>query len=268
MRILNVTKGERYGKLLVIEEVFPTPLIIYNSGKRAYVRMVKCQCDCGNIKDVRMSSLISGRVKSCGCNNNGLSNVRKTLVCGVGRNDISEPIRDGRKNKPFYRIWLSMIYRCYTSNSGSHNATYQNCYVCDEWLYLSNFKKWFDDNYVEGYHLDKDILVKGNKTYSPDTCCFVPPIVNSLAIRNHSHRGKCPVGVYYKKADKCFVATMRYRGVLVTVCRSSSMDEAFEAYKIAKEKYIKAIADECYSNGEISTIIHEALLRMKINKRD
>lgn len=48
------------------------------------------------------------------------------------------------------------------------------------WKYLSNFKKWYDEHYVEGWHLDKDILMQGNKFYSPETCCFVPFEINVL----------------------------------------------------------------------------------------
>ena len=92
-----------------------------------------------------------------------------SLVSGVGINDIEINTKD-----KCYKVWHSMMNRCYSKKYHSKFPTYQNCSVCNEWTYLSNFKRWFDENYVDGYVLDKDILVKGNKVYSPETCCFVP----------------------------------------------------------------------------------------------
>ena len=48
---------------------------------------------------------------------------------------------------------------------------------------FSGFGKWFDDNNIDGYHLDKDIKVKGNKVYSPDTCLFVSHKDNNIESR-------------------------------------------------------------------------------------
>lgn len=62
-----------------------------------------------------------------------------------------------------------------------NKPTYEGCTVCDEWLYFSNFKKWFDENYIEGFQLDKDIIIRGNKVYSPQTCCFVPKEINIIS---------------------------------------------------------------------------------------
>ena len=70
--------------------------------------------------------------------------------------------------------WKNMIKRC---DNKLKNRKY-DCYCCDEWLIFENFKKWFDKNYYqienERMALDKDILFKGNKIYSPETCIFVP----------------------------------------------------------------------------------------------
>lgn len=96
-------------------------------------------------------------------------NKKKKRVWGVGINDC-----EIRSKEKVVIVWRDMLQRCYDSNFVENNHTYTGCSVCDEWLYLSNFKKWFEENYVEGYQLDKDILVKGNKVYSPETCCFVP----------------------------------------------------------------------------------------------
>lgn len=55
-------------------------------------------------------------------------------------------------------------------------------------MYFSNFLKWFNGNYIKGYALDKDILIKGNKVYSPETCCFVPYEINTLVTNRKNGR--------------------------------------------------------------------------------
>lgn len=64
---LNVTKGDRYYYLTIIREVEPT---FYSNVKQ---RMVLCKCDCGEVKEYRLSSIRSGNTKSCGCMKGRLS---------------------------------------------------------------------------------------------------------------------------------------------------------------------------------------------------
>lgn len=77
-----------------------------------------------------------------------------------------------------------MLNRCCSGKLHKRESTYINCKVCDEWLNFQNFSEWFKNNYyeVEGQRmeLDKDILNKGNKIYSPNTCIFVPHNINNL----------------------------------------------------------------------------------------
>ena len=84
------------------------------------------------------------------------------------------------------RYWKNMMKRCYCNKSLKTSPTYKNCTVCEEWHCFANFEKWFDENYYEIPNervcLDKDILVKGNKIYSPETCCFVPKRINILFV--------------------------------------------------------------------------------------
>ena len=56
-------------------------------------------------------------------------------------------------------------------------------------------------------HLDKDILIKGNKIYSPQTCCFVPENLNSLITKNDSIRNNLPIGVSWDKKKNKFIST-------------------------------------------------------------
>lgn len=96
----------------------------------------------------------------------------KKLFYGLGMNDYDGIVR-GRK---FYEMWYSMLCRCYSEKYPS----YIGCSVCEEWLSLVKFKEWFDENYVDGWQLDKDLIHKQNKIYSADTCSFVPSKVNTF----------------------------------------------------------------------------------------
>ena len=104
-----------------------------------------------------------------------MSKVKK-LICGVGFNDIYQT----SNNCLYYTKWHGMIRRCYSKESETKNPTYKDCYVCDEWLTFSNFKSWMETQDWEGRVLDKDLLVYGNKIYSPDTCLFLDQRINSF----------------------------------------------------------------------------------------
>lgn len=125
------------------------------------------------------------------------------LVEGVGINDVDERTRnpDGTRTKS-YSLWRSMIQRCYNQKSKNMHPTYEKCTCSPDWLYFSNFKRWCYDNGYQGQvdlTLDKDILIKGNKLYSENTCCFIPQRINKLILKNDAIRGKYPLGVYLRQ---------------------------------------------------------------------
>ena len=102
-----------------------------------------------------------------------------------------------------YIVWCSMFKRCY---SNYNEISYNGCEVCEEWYNYVNFKRWFDKNYYEipneNMQLDKDILIKDNKIYSPKTCIFVPQRINKLFTKRQNDRGLCPIGVTERKNNK------------------------------------------------------------------
>ena len=146
------------------------------------------------------------------------------------------------KSKAFI-VWSSMLNRCY---SGKYK-TYENCYVCNEWLNYQNFAYWFERNYYEIKEdiicLDKDVLVKGNTIYSPDTCIFVPQRINTLILKSGSIRGDLPIGV--TKSGSKFIARC-HNGLneKIHLGTFNTPEEAFIAYKKFKELIIKQVADE------------------------
>lgn len=100
---------------------------------------------------------------------------------------------NGKITKP-YRAWSGMMHRCYSEKTQKRQPTYKCCSVDPRWHNFQVFAKWFELNYVDGFQLDKDIKVKGNKIYSPETCIFVSAKENSMASHAKLHKYKNPNG--------------------------------------------------------------------------
>lgn len=211
-------------------------------------------------------------LRSCGCifcafeRMHTAPKKRNKLILGVGVNDINSTItkEDGIVIQS-YRIWYGLLLRCYGKYKTKSNA-YDNCYVCEEWLRFSNFKKWFDENYMDGYQLDKDILFKGNKLYSPETCCFVPQEINKLLTKHEKGRGKYPIGVHRDKW--AFVAQISYDSIQKVIGRYDTQEEAFMSYKQEKEKHIKEVAQKYYNEGKITKNVFDALMNYEVKITD
>lgn len=144
---------------------------------------------------------------------------KKATVCGVGINDAdykvtrtSSKMVDGKRvckiewQCPFYVTWKSMIVRCYSAKHQSKRPTYKDCTVCDEWLTFPNFRAWMIQQDYKGKELDKDLLIKGNKVYSPTTCVFVSKMVNTFMCDSGAIRGNYLIGVSWNKAVGKFKA--------------------------------------------------------------
>ncbi len=102
----------------------------------------------------------------------------KRTYYGVGFIGGIEFKTKGNHSKAYYR-WRNMIARCYDSKTQELMPTYIGCSVCDDWHNYQNYSKWFYDNFIPGFDVDKDILINGNKVYSPSTCKFVSHQENS-----------------------------------------------------------------------------------------
>lgn len=166
-----------------------------------------------------------------------------------------------------YKAWRRMIARCHRLSYIERNPTYGDCSICNEWHLFSNFEKWYKDNYIKGNELDKDILVKGNKTYSPQTCCFVPQEINKLLIKRNRKRGKHPIGVYSPKKG-LFLAQISIGHKIKTIGYFKNELDAFYAYKKKKESYIKEKALEYYQKGLIKKEVFDALNKYEVNIND
>jgi hypothetical protein len=124
-----------------------------------------------------------------------LSASRRGLVMGLGINDADYITNWRRESCPAYAQWSSIFGRCYRKHYAPHQLTYSECIVDEAWHRFSEFRKWWIENHVDGWHIDKDLLVLGNKIYGPDTCCFVPRHINNFIVGSNSSRGSLPIGV-------------------------------------------------------------------------
>ena len=176
--------------------------------------------------------------------------------------------RENGKETKCYDTWYNMLKRCYDPKYQEKYPTYKECTVYNEWLNFQNFAEWFEDNYYEipgeVMCLDKDILVKGNKIYSPETCCFVPEKINKLFTKSDKSRGNNPIGIHQLPSGNYGVQCKNgYGNYLGTY---SNKEEAFRVYKQYKEKIIKQRADEY--KQYLPQNVYEALYNYQVEITD
>lgn len=195
----------------------------YINNKECYVKFTEPRV---TIVRCYYSAFKSGKVK------NPYHNSMFNVAC-VGETNVNN--NDGSRKKSYY-YWKNMISRCYKSDINV-NPTYVECMVCNEWLCYANFEKWFDKNYYtipnEKICLDKDILVKGNKIYSPQTCCFVPQKINNMFENNE----KETKGIQYYKNAYVVNFGNQYIG------RYKTFKDAKQAYYKAKKDRLERLAN-------------------------
>ena len=191
------------------------------------------------------------------------------LIFSVGYNtkETYKSTENGKKTK-CYQTWQNMLMRCYDEKFHARKPAYIGCKVCEEWHNFQNFAKWYEENYyeIEGerMHLDKDILVKGNKIYSPQTCVFVPQRINNLFEKCDRVRGNYPVGVHKDKNK--FRAKIRIGHKLIYLGIFDNPHEAYLLYKINKELLIQSVAEEY--KDKIPKILYKALINYNVEEND
>lgn len=191
---------------------------------------------------------------------------KRKLVCGVGVFDADYSNLKDKRTKKAYRDWNNMLQRCYGISNFPSKPAYKECVVCEEWHSFLKFREWFDENYIEGYVLDKDVLIKDNKIYSPNTCSYIPSFINAILLNCRSARGKYPIGVI--KHRNGFMARLCKRGKLCYIGFYNTIEEAFVAYKRERKLYIKEIAQEYYDKGLINTDVYNSLINYEVKITD
>ena len=183
------------------------------------------------------------------------------------------PTISGRNTKE-YDLWTSMLERCYSDNFKNKHPTYKDCEVSDNFKSYEYFYEWCQNQIGFGndgngnpFHLDKDLLIKGNKVYSEDSCVFIPVDVNLVLTKRTSSRGQHLIGVCWHKRDKAFSARVnKNKGKREHLGYFKTEIEAFNAYKKAKESFVKEQAEKW--KGKIDERAYEALMAYTVEITD
>ena len=231
-------------------------ILKYNDGKDVEIQFLNT----GFEATVQLTTIKSGSIKD----------LYLPSVYGVGILGNKYPSKISGVLTKDCMLWKNMLKRCYNDSFKKKNPTYEGCEVSDKFKSYEYFYEWchkqigFGD---EGWHLDKDLLVKGNKIYSENTCVFIPQEINNVLTKRTASRGEHLIGVYWHKTSKVFVARVNknkrgseYLGSFKTEI------EAFNAYKKAKEVFVKEVAEKWKS--QIDERAYNALMNYEVEIDD
>ena len=191
-------------------------------------------------------------------------------VFGIGVLGTKYPSKVNGVQTKEYELWTGMLERCYSDAYKKKHPTYEGCEVGDKFKSYEYFYEWCNSQVefdVKGFDLDKDLLIKGNKVYSENTCIFIPREINTLLVKRTASRGENLIGVSWSKTHKAFVATVRKnKGKQEHLGYFKTELEAFKAYKKAKEAFVKEQANKW--RGKIDDRAYNALMNYTVEITD
>lgn len=221
-------------------------IVKYNHSRDMWVKFLEH----GNLAHTQYYHFRRGEVK----------NVYERKASGVGYlgDGIYSSKEDGRTTYA-YMTWVDMIKRCYDEKYQIKHKSYKNCTVCEEWHNFQNFAIWHEQNFYsveeEKMNLDKDIILKGNKIYSPQTCLYVPMKINLFFV-NRNRNSSLPQGISFRHGK--YYANSKEGRKTLHLGRFKSLDEALDTYKSYKKKKLIDLA-ESY-NSKIPEHVYKALI--------
>ena len=228
----------------------------YNNNKNVVIQFLKT----GYETSARLGNIRNGNVKD----------PHLPSVYGIGVLGTKYPSKVNGVLTKEYELWRSMLKRCYSDAYKKKNPTYIGCEVSDNFKSYEYFHEWCHNQIgfgVEGWHLDKDLLIKGNKVYSENSCIFLPQEINTLLTKSTASRGEHLIGVYWNKKDNAFRAQVgKNKGKQEYLGLFKTEIEAFNAYKQAKEAFVKEQANNWKS--EIDPRAYNALMNYTVDIDD
>lgn len=209
----KVAEGSEVGRLTVLSCV----------GVKSGNNYWNCICECGNILEVKASSLNSGLKQSCGCK---YRQSRKS--CGTTH---------GLGKSTTYNSWTAMKQRCYYPK-GDYYHLYggRGIKVCLEWR--DSFSTFYKDmgERPKGLTLDR---LDSNGDYSKANCKWSTPQEQSRNIRYKKEGKDTPMGVSWHKGVKKWQANIGVDNKSLYLGVYTTKDAAIAARKKAEELYFE-----------------------------
>ena len=257
MKYLNdVTIKDCVGKILKSKSFGEFKILKYNDNKNVEIQFLKTGfktvAQLGHIRNGKVKDLYSPTVYGVGV----LGTKYQAKIKGVQTKE--------------YDLWQSMLKRCYSNVYKKKRPTYEGCKVSENFLHYEYFYEWCNKQIGFGnkdWQLDKDLLVKGNKVYSEDYCVFIPQEINKVLIKRTASRGEYLIGVCWSKTHKAFAAQVgKNKGNQEHLGYFTTEIEAYNAYKQAKEAFVKEQADKL--EGKIDQRAYNALMNYTVEITD
>ncbi len=256
MKYLNEVSKDCVGKVYKSLNSGDFTMLKYNGSKDVEIQFLKT----GYRKVAEMKEVRSGEIKD--------PYLASVFGVGVLGTKYSSKV-NGIQTKE-YVLWCGMLQRCYSDTYKKKRPTYEGCKCSENFLHYEYFYEWCHKQVGfsnQGWHLDKDLLTKGNKVYSEDTCVFIPAEINTLLLKSTASRGEYLIGVHWSNTNKAFRARVcKNKGKREYLGSFKTEIEAFNAYKQAKESFIKEQAEKW--KGQIDDRAYNALMNYQVEIDD
>lgn len=164
-------------------------------------------------------------------------------------------------DNPGYSKWMSIWKRI--GQVGNPNfASYVHCTMDVRWESLQDFSEFYYNcpYKQDGWELDKDLIIPGNKIYGPDTAAYVPKELNTFLTKREKASG-LPKGVRENRVT--FGAYLHIDGKIHRIGNYQTPDLAYAAYKLEKEKDARRLADKY--EGLVDPRVIKALRNFKVD---
>ena len=257
MKYLNdVSYKDCVGKMCKSLNSGDFKIVKYNDAHNVEIRFLKT----GFEMTVELGNIRKGEVKD----------PHSPSVRGVGIIGAKYPSKINGVHTKEYGLWRRMLSRCYDDAFKKKQPTYIGCEVSDKFKSYEYFYEWCNEQIGfdnKDWQLDKDLLIKGNKVYSESTCVFIPREINQILVKREASRGVHLIGVHWCNASKAFVAMVsKNKGKQEYLGCFKTEIEAFNAYKEAKEAFVKEQANKWKS--QIDERAYEALMSYTVEITD
>lgn len=246
MKNTDVVREKYIGKIFKTNQCGDVLVVDYVDYKNVIIKFQD-----GTVVPCRSGDLLNGEVR-----NPMQPEFRGVGFIGIGQYNFKS--RAGLK-------WATMMQRCYDKKYLAKKPTYIGCSVEHSWHNLQNFAEWYEKlKYNEpNWELDKDLLIRGNKIYSEETCVMLPREINSaINIHTLSKKSGLPAGVTTINSKGKFRAQCHVGGKQERSRVSTSIDYCFQWYREKKLEELAKLAE--YWKEHLDPRAYEAILKFEV----